>query len=310
MTFCSQGFTVSQVVHDYGDVCQTDHRAGDRTNAPISTDDFRMLNQCLDDAIASAVTHIRARKPAIPRRRGETAARASGWDSSSMNCGTWSTPRSSRSRCSRQEMSASQEAPAACSIAASWDCAISSARSLDEVRLTQWREEPSNRSCCRIHRRGRRRPPHWRRTPRRHQTNRRARREGLAIEADRQVLSAVVGNLLQNAFKFTRPRTTVTLSVGASDDRVLIEVQDECGGLPGANTEGTVPRVRATGRRSNRPGHWARVQSMGRRSVTGGSRHAIWPAAAASFRSTFRGALCRRSPRVPRPHTQWRRLVP
>ena len=56
--------------------------------------------------------------------------------------------------------------------------------------------------------------------------------DGVAIAADKQVLAAVVGNLLQNAFKFTQPRTTVTLRVGASADRVLIEVQDECGGLP------------------------------------------------------------------------------
>ena len=55
---------------------------------------------------------------------------------------------------------------------------------------------------------------------------------GLAIEADRQVLAAVVGNLLQNAFKFTRPDTTVTLRVGASAERVSIEIQDECDGLP------------------------------------------------------------------------------
>jgi signal transduction histidine kinase len=59
--------------------------------------------------------------------------------------------------------------------------------------------------------------------------------EGVAIEADRQVLAAVVGNLLQNAFKFTRPRTIVTLRVSASAERVLIEIQDECGGLPGGN---------------------------------------------------------------------------
>jgi hypothetical protein len=45
----------------------------------------------------------------------------------------------------------------------------------------------------------------------------------------------VVENLLQNAFKFTRPRTTVTLRVGASAERVLIEIQDECGGLPGGD---------------------------------------------------------------------------
>jgi signal transduction histidine kinase len=55
----------------------------------------------------------------------------------------------------------------------------------------------------------------------------------VAIEADRQILAAVVRNPLQNAFKFTRRRTTVTLRTGASAERVVIEVQDECGGLPG-----------------------------------------------------------------------------
>lgn len=48
---------------------------------------------------------------------------------------------------------------------------------------------------------------------------------------------AAVGNLLQNAVKFTRPHTTVTLRARASAGRVLIEVQDECGGLPGENFE-------------------------------------------------------------------------
>ena len=57
--------------------------------------------------------------------------------------------------------------------------------------------------------------------------------EGLAIEADQQIIAAVVGNLLQNAFKFTRPHGPVTLRVAASAARVLIEVEDECGGLPG-----------------------------------------------------------------------------
>jgi signal transduction histidine kinase len=59
--------------------------------------------------------------------------------------------------------------------------------------------------------------------------------EGLVILADRQVLGAVVENLLQNAFKFTRPRTTVTLQVRGSAERVLIEILDECGGLPEGN---------------------------------------------------------------------------
>ena len=51
-----KGFTVSQVVHDYGDVCQTVTDLAMETNAPISTEDFRTLNRCLDEAIASAVT--------------------------------------------------------------------------------------------------------------------------------------------------------------------------------------------------------------------------------------------------------------
>src|SRR4029450_13383745 len=53
-----QGFTVSQVVHDYGDVCQSITDLALEMNAPISTDDFRTLNRCLDDAIAGAVTEF------------------------------------------------------------------------------------------------------------------------------------------------------------------------------------------------------------------------------------------------------------
>jgi hypothetical protein len=51
-----QGFTISQVVHDYGDVCQSITDLAVQLEAPISTDDFRTLNRCLDDAIAGAVT--------------------------------------------------------------------------------------------------------------------------------------------------------------------------------------------------------------------------------------------------------------
>jgi signal transduction histidine kinase len=61
--------------------------------------------------------------------------------------------------------------------------------------------------------------------------------DGVAIEADRQVLAAVLMNVLQNAFKFTRPETTVTLRVGASAERVLFEIQDRCGGLPAGDVE-------------------------------------------------------------------------
>src|SRR6266496_4239965 len=51
-----RGFTVSQVVHDYGDVCQSITELAMETGAPIGTDDFRRLNACLDEAMAGAVT--------------------------------------------------------------------------------------------------------------------------------------------------------------------------------------------------------------------------------------------------------------
>jgi len=51
-----QGSTIGQVVHDYGDVCQSVTDLAVERNAPISTEDFRTLNRCLDNAIAGAVT--------------------------------------------------------------------------------------------------------------------------------------------------------------------------------------------------------------------------------------------------------------
>ena len=64
----AQGFTVSQVVHEYGDICQAVTELAVERNAPISTDDFRRLNRCLDDAIAGAVTEYgRLRDDAINR---------------------------------------------------------------------------------------------------------------------------------------------------------------------------------------------------------------------------------------------------
>src|SRR3984885_124877 len=50
-----RGFTVDQVVHDYGDVCQSVTALAIEQKFPISADEFRTLNRCLDNAIADAV---------------------------------------------------------------------------------------------------------------------------------------------------------------------------------------------------------------------------------------------------------------
>ena len=47
---------MSQVVHDYGDICRTITALAVERRAPISVEEFHTLNRCLDTAIAEAVT--------------------------------------------------------------------------------------------------------------------------------------------------------------------------------------------------------------------------------------------------------------
>lgn len=53
-----RGFTVDQVVHDYGDLCQSITDLAVERNEAIGIDEFRTLNRCLDNAIAEAVTEF------------------------------------------------------------------------------------------------------------------------------------------------------------------------------------------------------------------------------------------------------------
>jgi signal transduction histidine kinase len=57
------------------------------------------------------------------------------------------------------------------------------------------------------------------------------------VEVDRQIVAGAIANLMQNAFKFTRPEGHVSLRTSVTPHRVLIEVEDECGGLPAGKAE-------------------------------------------------------------------------
>ncbi len=64
-------FTIEQVVHDYGDLCQAITQLADEQGAAISVHDFGSLNVRLDNAIAGAVTEFSRQHAA-----DETAAAA------------------------------------------------------------------------------------------------------------------------------------------------------------------------------------------------------------------------------------------
>jgi hypothetical protein len=59
-----RGFTIEQVVRDYGDVCQAVTNLAVESGAPISVEEFRTFNRCLDNAIAGAVTEYAKHTPA------------------------------------------------------------------------------------------------------------------------------------------------------------------------------------------------------------------------------------------------------
>jgi hypothetical protein len=67
-----QGFSVDQVVHDYGDVCQSVTALAVEQEVPISTDEFRTLNRCLDNAIADAVASFGSARQTSIDRQAET----------------------------------------------------------------------------------------------------------------------------------------------------------------------------------------------------------------------------------------------
>jgi signal transduction histidine kinase len=228
-----QGFTVSQVVHDYGDVCQSLTELAVEMNLPISTDDFRTLNRCLDDAIAGAVTEY-GRERNQSTLDGETARgteRLGFFAHELRNLLNTSLLAFEVLKSGKVGVAGNTGKVLHRSLIAARELV---GRSLTEVRLTKapqnreqflvstFVEELAPTAALVSHAQG-------------IKLSVKPIEPGIWVEADRAVLGAVLGNLLQNAFKFTRPQTMVTVRVGATADRVLIEVQDECGGLPGGD---------------------------------------------------------------------------
>ena len=70
------GYSVDQVVHHYGDVCQAVTDLAFEQRAAISVDEFRTLNRCLDSAIADAVTsYVHDREDAVSAQAQEVHVR-------------------------------------------------------------------------------------------------------------------------------------------------------------------------------------------------------------------------------------------
>jgi signal transduction histidine kinase len=224
------GFSVDQVVHDYGDLCQAITDLAVERDAPFSVNEFRTLNRCLDNAIADAVSEFSNQRDAVKARRKSaeanerqgslvhelhTAVHTASLAFKALELGNLSASGATGSVLKRnlavlvtliehavEDLRANEDA-------AAHGEPFSVAAFIAEAQRAA-AQDAMARGCTLT-------------VP------------GIApllgMSGDRQRLLTALGNVLHNAFKFTRPSTEVTLSAYSVADRVLIDVQDHCGGL-------------------------------------------------------------------------------
>ena len=231
-----KGFTVEQVVHDYGDLCQAIMDLAMELEVSIEVDEFRTLNRCLDNAIADAVTEFSDQRRLISDDREQQAL--------NHRIGTLAHELRAHINAAVHSYAAIKSGQAGIAGATSrvLDRSLKGMRTLVDQTFT---EAKSNTK-----------------PPVRHEvvliddllgeiSNAMALGAdatkckfeiyivgfGLALEMDRELISSAITNLIDNAFKFTRPGTAVTLTAYAEADNLLIDVQDHCGGLGNINKE-------------------------------------------------------------------------
>jgi signal transduction histidine kinase len=226
-----QGFTVDQVVHDYGDLCQAIADLAFERGVPIQVDEFRTLNRCLDNGIADAVTEYAFQRnslvesnsvKALNERLGFLAhelrnlvhtATLAVMAIKAGNVGATGATGALLDRSLIGMRNLIDRSLADVRITAGMPPRarlISLADFVADMKISASLEAQARECKFAVGD---------------------VDRE-LALDVDREMLFSAVGNLLQNAFKFTQHRTEVSLNAYAAADRIRIDIEDHCGGLP------------------------------------------------------------------------------
>lgn len=224
--FLSLGYSLSHVVHSYGSMCQAITELATQKNANISPDEFNILNGCLDIAIASAVSEFQFRSNAASEERENKhlgflahelrnalssvtlahemiKAGIVGAGGSTANVLELNLVRM-RNLIDRSLSEVRMRAEA--------DLFIENFRLIDlfdQIVMTA-RIDANKKSQTLI----------IEVDPR------------LKLEADRQFILSATANLIQNAIKYSKSGGSIILRGRSANDRIFIEVQDECGGIP------------------------------------------------------------------------------
>jgi signal transduction histidine kinase len=220
------GFTVSQVVHDYGDICQAITEIAIEERAPITTDEFKTLNRCLDTATAEAVTE-HARITADSRSTDEIlrSAHLAHETRDLLNTAILAYQAIKQGTVAVNGSTAAVLGRTLISLRELVDSTLSEIRIVanqqrrEQVAITPFLTEIGTAGLLHADARGLRftvelGDPSW------------------AVSADPQLLASAVTNLLNNAFKYTAKGGHVVLRASVDDSaHLFIEVEDECGGI-------------------------------------------------------------------------------
>jgi len=220
------GFSVTQVVHDYGDICQSITEVAAQRSAAISVEEFHTLNRCLDTAIAEAVTeHTRlsAERRSVEEveRLGQTAHELR----DVLNTAMLAFHTLKRGTVGIGGSTGAVLGRSLANLRALVD------RTLSEVRLAAGKQQRERIAVSTF-------VDEMAAAGMLHAEQRQVRftvgavDPDLAIDGDPQLLGSAVMNLLHNAFKNTPPEGGVSLTAHALGQRLVVEVADECGGLP------------------------------------------------------------------------------
>ena len=226
----THGYTVDEVVHDYGDLCQAISDLAFERSEAVTIDEFRTLNRCLDNAIANAVTEFGYQHDAVIAEAQAVA----------LNERLGFLAHELRNQLCTATLALSLIKQGSVGLSGATGATLDRAlvamgslidRSLAEVRMKvgmplQERLYPLSTFIADIAQ----------------SASLEARLRScvlsvsgvdplLAIKVDRDLLASAAGNLLQNAFKFSPAGSEITLDAYAVSDRIFIDVEDRCGGL-------------------------------------------------------------------------------
>jgi signal transduction histidine kinase len=225
------GYTVDQVVHDYGDLCQAITELALERDAPMGVDEFRTLNRCLDNAIAKAVAEFSKQRDLLlsGRQQGRfeeslgflvhelrNALSTAMLAVNAMEAGGLPVSGATGAVLKRSHQALKTLVDRALADVRANKARATDAQVFDVSALVI---DAQNAAMLHATASGRR-------------LNVEPVDPSLLVLANRERVLGALANLLQNAIKFTQPGTAVTLHAHAVGENVCIQVSDHCGGLP------------------------------------------------------------------------------